>query len=164
MLTTVDIGLSSLRIFLVEKKMRNSVVYLVVFDGYSDLDAAQAISRVQKRGQSVIKVISASLDPVTSHGGIRVLPDIDFIESDLKDIDEGNTALLILPGGSAWGQRGNAFFEPLILHCMETRIPVLAMSEAAAHFAALEVMDRCGRNVCMVETTANGRTIKEFVC
>ena len=86
--------------------MQNRTAYLVVFDGFSELDAAQAISRVRKTGDCGLKVLAPSLEPVTSQGGMRVLPDIDFMLSDLADIDDLNTALLILPGGDRWNDRG----------------------------------------------------------
>ncbi len=53
--------------------------------------AEQAPDRYQQR------IVSADGDPVTTMGGMRILPD-----AALADVDPARTALLVLPGGQTW--------------------------------------------------------------
>ena len=118
-------------------------VYLAISDGFSDQDMFAACARIQRENSGSIRVVARSLHPVKSQAGLKIIPDVDFIaSSDLVDIDSSNTAMVILPGGTQWKSKEIEFFKPLVRHCTENQIAVLAMSEAATWLAALEVIGR----------------------
>src|SRR5690242_19420540 len=106
-------------------KSTTKTCYVFLFDGFSDWEISYATVGISKSRHIQVKTIAMSLEPVSSMGGLRVMPDMDFQpETDLVDIDESNTAMLILPGGTAWEQRKNEAITPLVAHCLLNGIPV----------------------------------------
>src|SRR5690349_12525864 len=102
--------------------------YVFLFEGFSDWEISYASVGIRKSRNFQLKTIAMSMDPITSMGGLKVVPDIDFHEeTDLADIDASNTAMLILPGGDAWEQRKNDAITPLVAHCLLHGIPVAAI-------------------------------------
>lgn len=124
-------------------KTRRKTVYLFVFEGYADWDCAYATVGIRKSMEYDLKTIAMRKDPITSMGGINTMPDVDFRpEVDLADIDSGNTAMLILPGGTAWEERANEAITPLVTHCLLNGIPVAAICGATLFLADLGILDR----------------------
>jgi putative intracellular protease/amidase len=117
--------------------------YLFLFDGFSDWEISYATVGISKSRGFRIKTISFNLEPVTSMGGLTVVPDTDFRPaSDLPDIDATNTAMLILPGGAAWEHRRNEAITPLIAHCLLNGIPVAAICGATVFLADAGLLNR----------------------
>ena len=48
----------------------------------------------------------------------------------MADIDNSNTAIIILPTGKTWGLNKNNEIAPLIRHCVNLQIPVAASGAA----------------------------------
>lgn len=117
--------------------------YVFLFDGYSDWEVSYATVGIQKSGNFQVRTIGSTLRPVRSMGGLTVVPDVDFIPAtDLADIDPSNTAMLILPGGTAWEDRANEAIEPLLAHCLLNGIPVAAICGATLFLADLGILNR----------------------
>ncbi|WP_114240959.1 DJ-1/PfpI family protein [Dyella sp. C9] len=76
--------------------MRDTV-YFLVFDGFADWHAAQALCEIRRPGEWRLQTVGFSLQPVLSMGGLRVLPELT-----LDQLDLARAALLILPGGHLW--------------------------------------------------------------
>lgn len=76
--------------------MRDTV-YLLVFDGFADHQAALAMTEVRRPGD--YRVVCAGIDmrPVTTASGLDVCP-----QRTLRDIDPDRAALVVAPGGHAW--------------------------------------------------------------
>lgn len=75
--------------------------------------------------------------------GLIVTPDMDFMpDTDLEDIDGDNTAMLILPGGTAWEQKKNELITPLVAHCLLHGIPVAGICGATVFLAELGLLNR----------------------
>ena len=84
--------------------MKNNVVYLYVFDTMADWEigylAAELNSgRYFKKGLAPLKIVTVGLSktPVTTMGGLTLLPDIEISACSMED-----AAALILPGGETW--------------------------------------------------------------
>lgn len=86
--------------------MHTKNVYLYVFDSMSDwevgyLTAELNTGRYFKKGLTPLKVITVGVDkkPVTTMGGLNILPDISVEECILESTDA-----VILPGGNTWSE------------------------------------------------------------
>jgi putative intracellular protease/amidase len=122
--------------------MKKKTVYLFVFDGFADWEPSYALVGINKSEAYNIKTIAIDKSPTKSMGGISIFPDLDFFpDTDLKDIDSSNTAMLILPGGAAWEEKTNQSVAPLVIHCVEQGIPVAAICGATIFLADLGVLD-----------------------
>ena len=117
-------------------------VLLFVFDGFADWEPAYALVGINKSMAYIIKTIAIDKSPVKSMGGVSIFPDLDFLpDTDLKDIDASNTAMLILPGGGAWEEKTNQSIAPLVVHCAENGIPVAAICGATIFLADLDTLN-----------------------
>ncbi|WP_049623450.1 DJ-1/PfpI family protein [Frateuria defendens] len=79
--------------------MRDTV-YVLVFDGFADWQAALALCEVQRPGEWQVRTVGFTPAAVRSMGGLAVRPDLA-----LEALDLARSALLIVPGGHLW-QRG----------------------------------------------------------
>jgi len=149
-------------------KPKKKHCYLFLFDGFSDWEVAYASVGIRKSANYELKTIGITRDPVISMGGLSVIPDVDFLPwTDLADIDETNTAMLILPGGKAWEERRNDGIEPLLAHCLLQGIPVAAICGATIFLGDLGLLNKIphtGNDVSYLETicpTYTGRSFYE---
>lgn len=92
--------------------MKNTV-YLYVFDTMADweigyLSTEINLGRYYKKGLMPLKIVTVGITktPITTMGGLKILPEIELKECSVKD-----TAALILPGGNTWTE---AIHAPII--------------------------------------------------
>jgi putative intracellular protease/amidase len=122
--------------------MKKKTVLLFVFDGFADWEPAYALVGINKSKAYTLKTIAIDKSPVKSMGGVCIFPDLDFLpDTELKDIDQSNTAMVILPGGVAWEEKTNQSIAPLVLHCVENGIPVAAICGSTVFLADLGILD-----------------------
>lgn len=122
--------------------MRNKV-YVYVFDTMADweigyLTAELNSGRYYKKGLEPTKIITVGVDnaPVTTMGGLKVIPDVTLDECCIKEVDA-----LILPGGDTWSE---AIHEPIIkaaAQCLKENIPVAAICGATIGLARGGLLD-----------------------
>ena len=105
-------------------------VYLLVVDGFADWEPAHAVAELRRHGQYRVETVGLTPAPVLSMGGLRVLP-----STVATDVDPGDVAVFILPGGDRWEQ---AAIEPEIEQLL-TRLDALSVPIAAI----------CGATVAM---------------
>lgn len=81
-------------------------VYLYVMDAMADWEASQLMAELRTRrffraGAPEVSVKTAGLtrEPVTAMSGLRITPDCA-----LEDIAVGPESVLLLPGGTSWGE------------------------------------------------------------
>jgi putative intracellular protease/amidase len=74
-----------------------STVHIIVPDGFADWEPGYALAEIRRSGGLSVTTVGFTQAPVTSMGGMRVLPDIA-----LADVPPGAVRLLILPGGDLW--------------------------------------------------------------
>ncbi len=117
-------------------------VHLFVFDTMADWEAAYAVAAINspqfQSGPSRYRVVTtaATLAPVTTMGGVRIEPDVT-IDAVLPE----ESAMLILPGGSAWEAGGNADGLELAAQFIASGIPVAAICAATLALARAGLLD-----------------------
>lgn len=134
-------------------------VFIYVFDGLADweiayLSAELASGRYFKRGAEKIPVIKvgATVDPVVTMGGFRVLPDIA-----LADVRFGDDDFLVLPGGDLWLQAPPRDILTLAKSRIEKGLPVAAICGATIALAGIGALDA-------IAHTSNDRDFLVSVC
>lgn len=103
-------------------------IYLLVVDGFADWEPAHAVAELRRHGGYRVETVGLTLDPVTSMGGLRVLPSTTVAAVDVTDV-----AALILPGGDRW-ERGplEPELEQLLRRVDAADIPLAAICAATA--------------------------------
>jgi putative intracellular protease/amidase len=77
--------------------MPDKAVYLLLVEGFADWEPAHAIAELRRQGQYRVESVGLTAGPVESMGGLRVLP-----STIISDVDPGDVAAFILPGGDRW--------------------------------------------------------------
>ena len=77
--------------------MPNKSVYLLAVEGYADWEPAHAVAELRRHGGYRVETVGLTASPVTSMGGITVLP-----SRAIGDVDPADVAVFILPGGDRW--------------------------------------------------------------
>jgi putative intracellular protease/amidase len=122
--------------------MRSRVVHLFVFDGMADWEAAFAIAGINRPqfqlvpGQFQVRTVAASGDPVTTLGGVTVLPDMT-----LDELRPSQSAMLILPGGERWERGGNKEAIGTVREFIAACVPVAAICAATLALARAGLLD-----------------------
>ena|SRR5829696_4526982 len=112
-------------------------VYVLVFEGYADWEPAFALAELRRSGGRTVVVVGFDERPVTSMGGLRVVP-----ERALADVRAGDVELLILPGGDLWeGEYPRAALEELLRALTSAAVPVAAICGATLAVARAGLLD-----------------------
>lgn len=112
-------------------------VLLALLEQYADWEAAYVSTAVHMLGQGkfVVKTVSLSKEPITSIGGIRVVPNYT-VGSASKDYDA-----LLLIGGLCWREERAQQMIPLVEHCVNSGKVLGGICDAAAFLASIGVLD-----------------------
>jgi len=96
--------------------------FLFVFDGLADWEPALALCQIRKSGRYDVLTAGHSHETVVTMGGLRVMPDVT-----LGDIEPGETAIFILPGGDRWEDGPDQKVDDLLqrLHAAEVLVGAL---------------------------------------
>ncbi|RKD33540.1 type 1 glutamine amidotransferase family protein [Lacrimispora algidixylanolytica] len=115
----------------------NNTVYLYVFDTMSDweigyLTAELNSGRYYKRGLPPSKIVTVGIEktPVTTMGGLKILPDIKLDECSIESTDA-----LILPGGDTWTETMHQPILKIAQRCLKEGILVAAICGATMGLA-----------------------------
>ncbi|AET62076.1 intracellular protease/amidase [Paenibacillus terrae HPL-003] len=115
----------------------NSTVYLYVFDTMADweigyLTAELNSGRYYKKGLVPSKIVTVGIEktPVTTMGGLKILPDIKLDECSIESTDT-----LILPGGNTWAETIHQPILKIVERCLEEGIWVAAICGATMGLA-----------------------------
>lgn len=121
----------------------NRTVYLYVLDTMADWEIGYLTSelnsgRYYKKGIVPTKLVTVGItkSPVTTMGGMKILPDIIAEECKITNAD-----VLILPGGDTWQEQ---MHEPIITmtkQCLKENILVAAICGATAALAQNGLLD-----------------------
>ncbi|KZE65740.1 MULTISPECIES: type 1 glutamine amidotransferase family protein [Paenibacillus] len=115
----------------------NRTVYLYVFDTMADweigyLTAELNSGRYYKKGLVPSKIVTVGMEktPVTTMGGLKILPDIKLDECSIESTDA-----LILPGGNTWTETIHQPILKIAERCLEEGIWVAAICGATIGLA-----------------------------
>jgi putative intracellular protease/amidase len=121
----------------------NNTVYLYVFDTMADwetgyLTAELNSGRYYKQGLEPSRIVTVGVDktPVTTMGGLTILPDIELDECSIESRD-----ILILPGGETWTE---AIHQPVLKmagQCVQEGVWVAAICGATMGLARTGLLD-----------------------
>jgi putative intracellular protease/amidase len=114
----------------------NGKVHVLVFDGFADWEPAHALAELRRSGGLDVVAVGFTERPVTSMGGLRVLPEITVDAVDLAAV-----RVLILPGGEMWERAAPPAALVGLLRQLEdsgiTIAAICAATLAAAHAGLL---------------------------
>ncbi len=122
--------------------MEQQTVHLYVFDSLSDWEAGYAIAGINNPqfqkdpDRFCVKTVAKSKDPVRTIGGICILPELT-----LDEISPDDSAMLILPGGTAWDEGKNVEGVELAIEFLDSGKPVAAICGATAGLARSGLLD-----------------------
>ena len=106
--------------------MPDKAVYLLVVPGFADWEPAHALAELRRHGGYRVEVVGLTSAPVESMGGLVVHP-----SRALADVDPGDVAVFILPGGDRWE---NSPMEPEVVALLKrldaAHIPLAAICAA----------------------------------
>ncbi len=111
--------------------MPKKAVYLFVFPGFADWEAAHAVAELRRHGGYRVETVGLSMHQVESMGGIMVQPSRTLADMDLNDV-----AMFILPGGDRWEQHSPEPELIRVLTALDTdRTPIAAICAATTAVA-----------------------------
>lgn len=118
--------------------MKNRICALFLFDGYADWEPALAIANLNKYSDFTIVPFSISGQPVTSMGGIQVVPQKSLSQLQADPID-----LLLLPGGDAWeaSEVANTALAPLVNKLISQKKVIAAICGATLLLARMGLLN-----------------------
>ncbi|GAA3488171.1 type 1 glutamine amidotransferase family protein [Streptomyces cremeus] len=116
--------------------MSRKTVHLAVYDTYADWESGHITAELGDQGYTV-RTVALTPEPVTTKGGLRVLPDLV-----LADLRPEDSALLILTGAELWDE--GAELEPFAKAArtfLDAGVPVAAICGATAGLAREGLLD-----------------------
>jgi len=112
-------------------------IFICLFDGFSDWEIAYLTPEIKKNKEFEIIYFSKDGKPVSSMGGLRILPEISLAEIKTDDVD-----MLILPGGVAWEKDENDFIDSLVKNLFERGKAIAAICAATAYLGKKGFIDK----------------------
>ncbi|MCG5212032.1 DJ-1/PfpI family protein [Streptosporangium soli] len=122
--------------------MSKKTVHLAVYDTLADWEVGHAISHIRngrwhrEPGGLDVVTVAETLDPVTTMGGVRIVPDLT-----LDRLDPAASAMLILPGADAWDAGALTAFARKAAAFLDAGAPVAAICGATAGLAGQGLLD-----------------------
>jgi putative intracellular protease/amidase len=104
--------------------------YMLVFDGLADWEASYALPEIKNSDKFSVVTVGLSSDPVTTMGGLRVIPD-----TTLDALKPSDAAILILPGGDLWQQKPDENIIRVVREFHDAQVPVAAICAATVAIA-----------------------------
>jgi putative intracellular protease/amidase len=113
-------------------------VHVLVFDGFADWEPAHALAELRRSGNRTVRTIGFTREPVTSMGGLRVIPDLE-----LRDVRTANVELLMIPGGDLWESEEypRQLLESLVTTLLAAETPVAAICGGTLALGRAGVLD-----------------------
>ena len=122
--------------------MRQHAVHLFAFDSMADWEPALAVAAInnpqfqQAPGRFRVVTVGITREPITTMGGIRILPD-----TTLAEISPVASSMLILPGGEIWETGANRPAVATARSFVATGVPVAAICAATLALARAGLLD-----------------------
>ena len=122
--------------------MEKQTVHLFVLGTLADWEPGYAISRINspawqaRPGRFEVKTVGLSRKPVTTMGGVSILPDMT-----LAELEPAQSAMLILPGADLWDQLEGIAAAEKAAAFLAAGVPVAAICGATFGLANAGVLD-----------------------
>lgn len=117
------------------------IVHLAMYDGLADWEYGYVAAGINnpefQRAPADFRIVTvgATGDPITTMGGLTIVPD-----TTLDRVDATDSALLVLPGASTW-ETGNDDFAQAACHWVAAGIPVAGICGATVGLARVGLLD-----------------------
>lgn len=117
-------------------------IHCGVYNTMSDWEVGYATAHIgngywqREPGTAHVRYVAASSEPVTTAGGLRIVPDLT-----IDDLDPRDSAMLILPGAETWDTGGNEAFAELARRFVDAGVTVAAICGATSGLAAAGLLD-----------------------
>jgi putative intracellular protease/amidase len=116
------------------------IAHVALYDGFIDSEIGHLLVELHTgrfTGEPFgIVTVAESLDPITTAGGLRVLPDVP-----LEDLDAARSDVLVLAGAEMWDVGGGQAFAAAAGAFLACGVPVAAICGATAGLARAGVLD-----------------------
>ena len=121
--------------------MKPNTAHLVIYNTLADWEVGHLLAEL-RTGRFTgtpwnVVPVAGSREPITTMGGIRILPDLV-----LDDLDPASSSLLILPGGDMWDAGGGGAFAAAATQFLDAGVPVAAICGATAGLARAGLLDK----------------------
>lgn len=120
--------------------MTTSTAHLAVYDTLADSEVGHLLVELHTGRFTgtpwTVVTVGEAREPVTTMGGLRVLPD-----ARLDDLDPADSDLLILPGAEMWDVGGGDAFIAAATRFLAAGVPVAAICGATAGLARAGLLD-----------------------
>lgn len=120
----------------------HTIVHLAVYDTLADWEVGFVTAHInndawqQAPGRFKMQTVSTGLEPITTAGGMRVLPD-----SLLAELEPADSAMLILPGNDLWPTEAYRPYVEKAREFLEAGVPVAAICGATGALAMAGLLD-----------------------
>jgi putative intracellular protease/amidase len=104
--------------------------YFLVFDGLADWELAHALCEINKSGKFEVVSVGFSDEPVTTMGGLKLIPDIT-----LDEATPAGACIFMLPGGDMWEQESHENLKTFLQRLHAERVPIGAICGATLEIA-----------------------------
>jgi putative intracellular protease/amidase len=120
--------------------MTNRTAHVAVYDTLADWEVGHLLVEL-RTGRFTgtpfeVVTVAETLEPVTTMGGLRIVPD-----ALLADLDPADSDLLILPGAAIWDADGGQAFVAAAARFLDAGVPVAAICGATAGLARAGLLD-----------------------
>ncbi len=122
--------------------MTEATVHLAVYDTFSDWEVGHVTAHINNPlwhrtpGRFTVRTAGAGTEPVTSMGGLRVMPDVT-----LADLRPSDSAMLILPGSNIFATDAFLPFVAKAREFLDAGVPVAAICGATGALATAGLLD-----------------------
>lgn len=121
--------------------MKTKTAHLGIYNTLADWEVGHLLAELRTgRFTGIpwnIVTVAESREPITTMGGLRVLPDML-----LEELDPAFSNLLILPGADLWDAGAGGAFAAAAARFLDAEVPVAAICGATAGLARAGLLDR----------------------
>jgi putative intracellular protease/amidase len=120
--------------------MIKRTAHVAIYDTLADYEVGHLLAEL-RTGRITgtpfeVVTVAESHDPVTTMGGVRIVPD-----ALLTDLDPADSDLLVLPGAEMWDAGGGEPFAVAAGRFLDAGVPVAAICGATAGLARAGLLD-----------------------
>jgi putative intracellular protease/amidase len=121
-------------------KLSNRTAHVALFDTFNDSEVGLLLVDLRTgrfTGECFdVVAIAEARDPITTMGGVRMVPD-----AALAELDPSGSDVLVLAGGDMWDAGGGRVFVDAAKRFLDAGVPVAAICGATAGLARGGVLD-----------------------